>query len=51
MMGSKVLSAALVVIGLFILMTTKGAILGIPISLLAVVLILIGGYRLVRAFV
>ena len=50
-MGSKVLSAALVVIGLFILMTTKGAILGIPISLLAVVLILIGGYRLVRAFV
>jgi len=50
-MGNKVLSAALVVIGLFILMTTKGAILGIPISLLAVVLILIGGYRLVRAFV
>jgi hypothetical protein len=50
-MGNKVLSAALVVIGLFILMTTKGAILGIPISLLAVVLILIGGYRLIRAFV
>jgi hypothetical protein len=50
-MGNKILSAALVVIGLFILMTTKGAILGIPISLLAVVLILIGGYRLIRAFV
>lgn len=50
-MGNKVLSAALVVIGLFILMTTKGAILGFPISLIAVVVILIGGYRLVRAFV
>lgn len=49
-MGSKVLSAALVMIGFFILMTTKGAILGFPISLIAVVMILIGGYRLVRAF-
>ena len=48
-MGNKVLSAAVVVIGLFMLMTTKGAILGFPISLIAVVVILIGGYRLVRA--
>ncbi len=30
------------VIGLFVLVTTKGAILGLPISLIAVVLVLIG---------
>lgn len=50
-MGNKTFSAGLVVIGLFVLMTTRGAVLGIPISLIAVVLILIGGYWLVRAFV
>jgi hypothetical protein len=49
--GEQVLSAALVVMGLFVLMTTKGAILGVPISLIAVVLIPIGGCALIRAFV
>jgi hypothetical protein len=49
-MGKKVLSSALVVVGLFLLMTTKGAILGLPITLIAVVLVLVGAYRLVRAF-
>lgn len=49
-MGNKVFSGALVVIGLFVLVTTKGAILGLPIWLIAVVLILIGAYGLVRAF-
>ncbi len=50
-MGNKFLSAALARIGLFLLATTKGVILGRPVSLIAVVLILIGPYRLVRAFV
>ena len=50
-MGNTVLSAALVVIGLFIPDDYEGAIFGLPISLIAVVVILIGGYRLVRAFV
>ena len=49
-MGNKVLSAAFVLIGLFVLMTTKGTVLGLPIPLLAVVLVLIGAYRLLRAF-
>jgi hypothetical protein len=49
-MASKVFSVALVVIGLFIFLTTKGAILGFPISLIAVVLVLFGVYKLVRAF-
>jgi hypothetical protein len=49
-MGNKVLSAALVVIGLFVLMTTKGAILGLPIPLIAVVLVLIGAYQFLREF-
>jgi hypothetical protein len=48
--GKKVGYAALVVIALFLLATTKGAILGFPIPLLAVVLVLIGAYKLVRAF-
>ncbi len=49
-MGNKVFSAALVVIGLFVLMTTKGAILRLPIPLNAIVLVLIGAYRLLCAF-
>ncbi len=49
-MASEIFSVALVVIGLFVLLTTKGAILGFPISLIAVVLILFGVYKLVRAF-
>jgi hypothetical protein len=49
-MGKKVGFAALVVIGLFLLATTKGVVLGFPIPLIAVVPVLIGAYKLVRAF-
>jgi hypothetical protein len=48
--GKKVSFAALVVIGLLLLATTRGVILGFPIPLIAVVLVLFGGYKLVRAF-
>ena len=48
--GKRVGFAALVVIGLFLLATTKGVILGFPIPLIAVVLVLFGAYKLVRAF-
>ena len=48
--GKKVGFAALVVIGLFLLVTTRGVILGFPIPLIAVVLVLFGAYKLVRAF-
>ena len=42
--------AALVVSELFLLAPEKGAILGFPIPLIAVVLVLFGAYKLVRSF-